>query len=529
MFMGILIIGWAYGLDGLVRYTYQSYAASSLGVHTLLSTINVLRSVISAAVYTPAAKLADVAGRFELIAVSVAFYIIGTVIESTATSIHAFITGAILYQIGYTCVVLLVEVIIADISSMRSRVFFSYIPAVPFLFNTWISGNLTSAVLKAADWRWGIGMWSFIYAISAAPLLISLYKTGRHRKTGDGGNNRVPSRLESLYREGMEICHQLDVVGIGLMVAILTLILTPLTIAEGEVSKWRNPIVIAPLAVGSLCIPVFIYWETYRARYPFVPGHLLKDRAVGSALAVRCLLNFAWALQGNYLYTVLIVAFDFSITLSTQVSTFFTFFGVVSGLIVGVVIFKTRRIKYFIVAGTCLFLAAFGLLITFNSGTSHRAQLGILGAQLLLGVAAGFCAYPTQASIQAATRHEHVSGITGLYLATFNIGNAFGTCASGVIWSKNLLPTLESNLAFQPNKALAQDIYKSPFEVVPSYPVGTEIRSAIISSYGYVERLLCVTGLLLCVPMVGFALAAKNPKLSNQQSQPEAEREDVEQ
>ena len=529
VFVGILIIGWSYGLDGLVRYTYQSYAASSLGVHTLLSTINVLRSVISAAVYTPAAKLADVAGRFELIAVSVAFYIIGTVIESTATSIHAFIAGAILYQIGYTCVVLLVEVIIADISSMRSRVFFSYIPAVPFLVNTWISGNLTSAVLKTADWRWGIGMWSFIYAISAAPLLISLYKTGRHGKAGERRTDRSPFQLQTLFRKYMEICHQLDVVGIGLMVAILTLILTPLTIAEGEVSKWRNPIIIVPLVMGGLCVPVFVYWETYKARYPFVPGHLLKDRGVGSALAVRCLLNFAWAVQGNYLYTVLIVAFDFSITVSTQISTFFTFFGVVSGLIVGVVIFKIRRLKYFIVAGTCLFLASFGLMITFNSGTSHSAKLGIIGAQLLLGVAAGFCAYPTQASIQAATKHEHVSGITGLYLATFNIGNAFGTSASGVIWSKNLLPTLESNLAFQPNKALAQEIYQSPFDVVPSYPVGTEIRSAIISSYGDIERLLCVTGLFLCVPMIGFALAARNPKLSAQQSQPEAERGDMEQ
>lgn len=520
---GILIIGWSYGLDGLLRSTYQSYAASSFGVHTLLSTINVLRSVIAAAVYPPAAKLADVFGRFELIAVSVVFYIVGTVLESTASSIQVFIAGAILYQTGYTCIILLVEVIIADITSMRSRVFFSYVPAMPFLFNTWLSGSLASAALKVTDWRWGIGMWAPIYAVSATPLLVGLHRTSLYGKnSGDNHDNQQTT----LRAKAVEIYHQLDIIGISLMMAVLILILTPLTLAEGQLSQWRSPSIITPLIFGCLCIPIFIYWESHGARYPFIPGHLLRDRGVGTALAVRCLLNIAWAVQGNYLYTVLIVAFDFSVSLSTQVSSFFTFFGVVSGLIIGVVIFRVRRLKYFVVTGTVLFMVSFILLIRFNSGTSQSAATGMLSAQVLLGLAAGFCAYPTQASIQATTSHKHVSALTGLYLASFNIGNALGTCLSGVIWSENLLPTLESNLSFQSNKTLAQDIYKSPFEVVPNYPAGTEIRSAIINSYGHVERMLCIAGACLCVPMIGFACAMLDPRLSSRQSQPEAEREE---
>lgn len=58
-------------------------------------------------------------------------------------------------QIGYTSVVLLVEVVVADTTSLRSRVFFSYIPTLPFLVNAWISGDVAAAVLKATTWRWG--------------------------------------------------------------------------------------------------------------------------------------------------------------------------------------------------------------------------------------------------------------------------------------------------------------------------------------------------------------------------------------
>jgi SIT family siderophore-iron:H+ symporter-like MFS transporter len=68
--------------------------------------------------------------------VSIVFYVVGTIVETCANNVATFSAGAIIYQIGYTCVILLVEVIIADTTSMRSRVFFSYIPATPFIINS---------------------------------------------------------------------------------------------------------------------------------------------------------------------------------------------------------------------------------------------------------------------------------------------------------------------------------------------------------------------------------------------------------
>jgi SIT family siderophore-iron:H+ symporter-like MFS transporter len=108
--------------------------------------------VIAAAAQPTAARIADVFGRVELIIVSVFFYTIGTIVEATAKNVQTFAGGSVLYQTGYTCVLLLVEVIIADITSLRARLFFSFIPTLPFLINTWISGNITSAVLGTASW-----------------------------------------------------------------------------------------------------------------------------------------------------------------------------------------------------------------------------------------------------------------------------------------------------------------------------------------------------------------------------------------
>ncbi|KAJ5925256.1 hypothetical protein N7454_007895 [Penicillium verhagenii] len=528
MFLGVFLVGYAYGLDSQVRSTYQSYATSSFGEHSLLATVNVVRSVIAAAAQPAAARIADVFGRFELVAVSMVFYLIGTTVESCATSIEMFSAGTVLYQLGYTGIVLLVEIIIADITSMRSRVFFSYLPATPFIINTWISGYITSAVVNNKDgWRWGIGMWCIIYSVCSLPLLWTLFYTSRRaEKAGALEHHPSPLRAFGMRRLAVNMFHQLDVVGIFLMIAIFGFILAPLTIAGGTESQWRSPFIITSLLIGVLCIPIFIFWETKGAKHPLAPFNLLNDRGIWSALAIRCLLNFSWYLQADYLYTVLIVAFDFSVATATRIQSFYSFFGLISGLITGIIIYRTRRLKFLIICGTCLFMMAYALVLYFRGGADGGSKAGVITAQILLGLAGGFFAYPTQASVQAATTHEHMAVLTGIYLGSFNIGSALGTCVSGAIWTQTLYKSLVANLDFQPNSTLAHAVYDSPFEVIPSYPIGTPERTAIILSYRHVQRLLCVTGICLAAPMIGLAFILRNPKLSKEQSQPEAEREE---
>lgn len=524
LFIGVFLVGYAYGLDSQVRSTYQTYATSSFGKHSLLATVNVIRSVIAAAGQPVAARIADIFGRFELVAISIVFYIIGTVVEASASNIETFAAGTVLYQVGYTCIVLLVEVIIADITSMRSRVFFSYLPALPFIINTWISGNITAAVLQKTSWRWGIGMWCIIYFFCSLPLLFSLYHVGRRaEKSGELDNYPTPLQLLGMRKFGIDVFHQLDVVGIVLLVTMFGLILAPLTVAGGTVSQWRTAKIIVPLAIGILCIPAFVLWEVKGAKHPLTPFYLLKDRGIWSALVIRCLLNFSWYLQADYIFTVLIVAFDFSVTSATRIQSFYSFFGLISGVITGIIIYRLRRLKYFIVFGTCMFMAAYGLVIHFRGGSSESSKTGVIAAQVLLGLAGGFFAYPTQASVQAATKHEHMAVLTGIYLGSFNVGSALGTCVSGAIWTQTLYKTLADKLSFQPDDTLAKRVYGSPFEVIPSYPVGTPEREAIIYSYRHVQRILCITGICIAAPMILFAFILRNPKLSKQQSQPEAE------
>ncbi|KAJ9618865.1 ferrioxamine B transporter [Taxawa tesnikishii (nom. ined.)] len=526
LYIGVFIIAYSYSLDGTIRYTYQATALASYSTHSLIATVNTVRTVIAAAAQPTAAKIADVFGRVELVLVSIFFYVLGTIVEASASGVEGFCAGAILYQIGYTAVILLVEVIVADCSSLRSRLFFSFIPATPFIINTWVSGDVAAAVLAATTWRWGIGMWCIIYPVSAIPVLTALLIAHRRaKKAGALINYKTPYQMYGAKRMAVALFWQLDVIGIILMIAVFALILTPLTTAGGFAYQWRSAHIIAPIVIGICCIPAFVIWET-RCEHPLVPFHLLKDRAVWGALGIAWMVNFAWYLQGDYLYTVLSVAFDESVKSATRITSLYSFVSVITGTLLGLLVrFKTPYLKPYIIFGVCMFLVAFGLLIEYRGGAGGQSHAGVIGAQCLLGFGGGFFTYPAQNSIQAATKHEHVAIVTGIYLATYNIGSAFGGTVSGAIWTQVLPSQLATRLGqVSTNATLATTAYGDPFVFIAEYPVGTPERTAVVDAYQHTQKLLCITGICLCVPLLLFALCLRNPRLGKEQSLPDAEK-----
>ncbi|KAJ5310633.1 uncharacterized protein N7443_003094 [Penicillium atrosanguineum] len=527
LFASVFLVAYVYGLDGTVRYTYQPYATQSYGQHSLLATVNVLRAVIAAAAQPTAAKIADVFGRIELIIVSIFFYTLGTIIETFAKNMETFCAGAVIYQIGYTCIMLLAEVLVADVTSTRSRLLFSFIPALPFIINTWISGNLTAAVLKVTSWRWGIGMFAIIYPICTLPLItVLLIVQRRARKSGQLKPYKSSFELLGGRRLLMELFWHLDVVGLILMIAMLACILVPFTIAGGVTAQWKTAKVIAPLVIGVLLIPVWVFWEK-TCQYPMLPFKHLKDRSVWGSLGIAVMLNTAWYLQGDFLYTVLYVSFDESILSATRISSLYSFTSVIAGVILGFIVIRVRQLKPFIVSGTVLFMVAFGILIYYRGGAGSSNHSGVIGGQILLGIgnadclaAGGMFSYPAQASIQAASKHEHLAVVTGIYLASYNVGSALGNTISGAIWNQVLPSELEHRLG---NTTLAAQVYAEPLVFAAANPVGNPDRDNVILAYQHTQRLLCITGICLTIPLIAFALCIRNPKLTKEQTLAKAE------
>lgn len=543
LFITIFVLAYAYTLDNTLRYTFQTYATASYGQHSLLATVAVIRGVAAAAGQPTAAKIADVFGRVELLILSVVFYIAGTVLETFSNNVREFSAGAVLFQIGWTLMSLLIEIIIADTTSLRSRLFFSFIPNMPYLINSWISGNIAARIVdplndptgagagSSIGWRWGIGMWAIIVPVLTIPLVGALFMAHRRaKKHEDLSSYRTPYQMLGPLKLAVALFWQLDVISIILIVAALGCLLVPFTLTDnsfaGGQQSWVQVHILLPLILGVLLFPVFLWWQT-KSPHPMVPFKLVKDRAVWGPLCLALFINFSWYLQGDYLYAISTIAFGQSVLSAQRIGTLFNFCSTITGVICGLVVLKVRRLKPFIFIGSILYLISFGLLIRFRSNESGGVS-GLIGAQVLLGIGGGLFPYPALASIQSATQHEHVASVTALYLALYNVGGSFGGAVSGAIWTNTLQDAMFTALSEISNNAteITAAMYANPYVTVVEYPIGTPERSAIIDGYRHSQKLLTITGLCLCLPIIFFGLCTRNPRLPDTQSIATAEMSD---
>jgi MFS transporter, SIT family, siderophore-iron:H+ symporter len=110
-----------------------------------------------------------------------------------------------------------------------------------------------------------------------------------------------------------------------------------------------------------------------------------------------------------------------------------------------------------------------------------------------------------------------------------HVGSALGNCISGAIWTQTLYQWFVAQMEPFNIATLADAVYDSPLETVLEYPIGISERYATIYGCSYIQRFLTISGIRVSVPMLFFALLPRNPKLSDEVSQPDAEEKDLSQ
>ncbi|GMM37295.1 siderophore transporter [Saccharomycopsis crataegensis] len=534
LFISIFFVAYTYSIDATFRSLAQPLATASYAEHSLMSTVNVIRGVVAAAAQPTYARLSDRFGRLELFLLAIVFYVIGTIIQSQATNVNKFAGGAVMYQIGYTGVIAIIQIILADFSNLNWRLTASFIPALPFIINTWVSGDMTSSLYAHHGWSYSVWIFAIIFPCSCIPLVLCFIHM--HIKARSTEEWQAITEEESLENEkthkwnsftdnvAVKYFWDLDIVGILLIICVLGFILVPFTLAGGIHDNWKKASTIAPLVIGFVLIPVFIVWEGEFAKTPIIPFPLLKDRGVWSALIIAIFIDLIWYMPNDYMYTVLIVGMNASVKAATRIVSLYSFVSVITGPLVGLLVVKVRRVKGFIVFGVVMWLVALGILLHFrgdNDGTTESQKFldGVIGGLCLMGFGAGFFTYSTQVSISSVTSHEHMATVLCLYLSFYNIGMAIGASVSGAIWTNKMPGYLNKEfLKLGLTQELADSAYSDPFSFIVTYPWGSSARIAVVQAYAETQRLLCIVGLVLCVPLLATTLFLRDHKLDNVQS-----------
>lgn len=176
---------------------------------------------------------------------------------------------------------------------------------------------------------------------------------------------------------------------------------------------------------------------------------------------------------------------------------------------VGIIVKYTKHYRYFVTAGSAVYITGLGIMIRYRVQGSTVAQL--VGTQIAVGIGGGMLHVPAQLGVQASASHQEVAAATAIFLTILEIGGAVGSAISGAIWTANIPKKLNQYLP-PDAKADAGKIFSS-LVTAQSYPMGSPTRDAINRAYQETMNILLMLAVCVAIPLLPLSLLMKNYKL----------------
>lgn len=303
--ISILVCAWAYSLDSSTTQYYSVDASSYFKQHSsVLSTLSIATSIISAVSKPFIAKISDITSRPYTYVLILLFYVVGYIIVATCTTVAGYIVGEVFVAIGSSGLDLTNSIIVADLTPLEWRGFTASMLSTPFIINTWFAGKIVDAIERRGQWRWGYGMFAIIMPVAIGPAVATLiYLDRKAKKTGlvniASSNAARRAALEQEEKQDLagpshpavganetkswtqsvrNVLDEIDAFGLVLLGFSWSLLLLPFSLKTYANGGWRNPSLIAMMIVGGLLLIAYIVYEMKWARVPSAPRRLVFNK-----------------------------------------------------------------------------------------------------------------------------------------------------------------------------------------------------------------------------------------------------------
>ncbi|GIZ43834.1 hypothetical protein CKM354_000704700 [Cercospora kikuchii] len=482
MWLGIGLMWTIFELDNATVYNYQNFATSEFQQVSLLGALSTAGTIVSAVLKPPVAKVSDIIGRAETYCFAVALYILSYVLCASSNEYNQYAASYIIYCIGQTSMQILNQLIVADITTSRWRGLANGLVNLPFMIIPWIAAFIADSALNTVGWRWGIGMFAIIMPVCSVVVIMPLLYFQRRMKQF-GHSTKAQATFISFFSK-------IDIGGMTLLVAGFALVLLPLALAGTTPSRWDTAWVPALIAVGGVCLIALGGYEWKIAANPIVPLHFFKNISLVLAWIMGLMDAFAFSATHTYMYTWAVVVHEFSV----RDASFLTFTAgcmqVLTGLVAGALMYKTRRYKWLLVIGVAVRLLGYGVMLRLRGANNSVAELFIV--QLVQGFGSGIVLGIFLVVAQIVVPRSELSQSTALELLFIYMGNALGSTAAGAIYTNSFAPRLRDYLP-----ASSDELVNTILNTFTEEPFanGTPERTAINAAYSDVMRYMTYAAL----------------------------------
>ncbi|KFY67157.1 hypothetical protein V496_01731 [Pseudogymnoascus sp. VKM F-4515 (FW-2607)] len=385
-------------------------------------------------------KLSDIYGRRTMILIAYSIFGIGCAICAAGQSLPAVVAGRIVSGVGGAGMDSLVNILITDLVPPRDvGSWRGYVNIVATTGRS-LGGPVGGYLADTIGWRW-----SFLGQCPLTLLaIISTYLLVPKLTAPQTGDVKGGSKLA-----------RIDFAGAFLLAATILFFLLPLEIT-GEKIPWTHPFVLG-LFTSSIAMGIlFVLVETYWAKEPIFPLHLLGSRHViiPDILVFLQLAAQLGLATRQMMYTVPLY-FQVTQDASTAVAGAHLFPAVtgvaVAGLLSGYLIKKTGRYKAILTtASICASLSYLLLILRWHGHTNWLESLYIVPG----GFGSGLLNSAAFVALTATIDRDQIAMAASTFFLSANGGMAVGMASASAVLKNGLRSGLETRLGDIPDRAL---------------------------------------------------------------------------
>jgi len=433
--------------------------------------------IVTSAIGTPLlGKLSDLYGRRHIFQLTMAIFVVGSVLCGLSQSMGQLIAARAIQGLGGGSIQALAFAIIADIIPPRDRGRYIGYFTLGFVGAALIGPLLGGFIID--HWSWP---WIFLVNVPFAVVVSGLCHFAL----------RLPFR---------RVEAKLDYAGAALLSVSIGCLMIGLE--QGQ-EDWGNPVVLGLFAVAAVTLVVFVAVER-RAPEPLIPLRLFSNRVV-----VCCLLLGLCAGVVTYgAAQFLPLYFQDSLFVSPTESGLRMLpqmIGVTSATFgIGRLIAKTGRYKRFPIIGACV--SVFGLLAVSQIIGDHSYWWFVIPLICMGFGAASVFSTTSIASQNAVDMHE--MGVTTATIMFFrSLGGSFGLAVFGTTLNATIRREIPARLDVAAEEAA--NLIRSPREIAALEPAA---REAVIDSVALgVSRIYVICASVMVCAIVLAVLLPELP------------------
>ncbi len=415
-------------------------------------------------------KISDLYGRKLMLQVTIAIFLLGSVLAGFAQSMPQLIVARGVQGVGGGGIMAMTFTILGDILSPRERgKYVGYFTGV-FASASVIGPLVGGFFVDHVSWRW-------VFLINLPLGAIAMAVAARYL------------HIRKTVRQ-----HSIDVLG----ALLLTVSVTSVLLASswgGREYAWGSPQIVGLFVIGVVLAGAFVLQER-RAEEPILPLRLFRDRVFTVCVTLSALLGSVMIGASTFLPLFLQVVTGASATSSGLLLIPMMAGVVVGSNVCGRLVHRTGRYKPYPIIGIALALIGLVLLSMIEVTTTRlfiSVGMGIVG--IGIGSSMPIMTIAVQNTAPAADMGAATSSVN--FFRT--LGSALGVAVFGTVMSARLDDTLQRLL---PGTSLATDdsLLSSP-EAIRALPAEqyAAVAEGIASGVGMV--------FLVALPMVVIAFA----------------------